>query len=110
MVVALVPGDGGPGQVVGPVRRLHAVVRGRVQGVGYRATTVSEARRLQLAGWVRNRSDRTVEVLAEGPAPRLQAFLAYLKRGPLGARVIGVLEDWTDAQGASTPFEWRRTE
>jgi len=47
-------------------RRLHAVVRGSVQGVGFRATTFDEARRLGLAGWVRNRVDGTVEVLAEG--------------------------------------------
>jgi len=90
-------------------RRLNAVVRGRVQGVGFRATTLGEARRLQLAGWVRNRVDGTVETLAEGPEPTLQTFLAYLKRGPLGARVSSVVEDWSDAQGAPAPFEWRRT-
>jgi acylphosphatase len=47
---------------------LHAFVHGRVQGVGYRATTMDEARRLNLAGWVRNRIDGSVEVLAEGSA------------------------------------------
>jgi len=45
-------------------RRLHAVVRGSVQGVGFRATTFDQARRLGLAGWVRNCLDGTVEVLA----------------------------------------------
>ena len=91
-------------------RRLHALVHGRVQGVGFRATTVDEARRLQLGGWVRNRVDGSVEALAEGSQERLQLFLAYLKRGPLGARVSSVAEDWTDAQGAPMPFQWRRTE
>jgi acylphosphatase len=91
-------------------RRLHAVVNGRVQGVGYRATTMDEARRLQIAGWVRNRVDGTVEVLAEGPPAKLALFLSYLNRGPLGARVSSVAEDWSEAQGAPIPFQWKRTE
>jgi acylphosphatase len=91
-------------------RRLHAVVHGRVQGVGYRATTMDEARRLQLAGWVRNRVDGSVEVLAEGSEAKLALFLAYLKRGPLGARVTSVVEDWSEAQGAPMPFQCKRTE
>ena len=91
-------------------RRLHAVVRGSVQGVGFRATTFDQARRLGLAGWVRNCLDGTVEVLAEGAEPKLSLFLAYLRRGPLGARVVGVLEDWSEAQGAPIPFQVKRTE
>jgi len=91
-------------------RRLHAVVRGLVQGVGFRATTLDEARRLGLAGWARNRMDGTVEVLAEGPEPKLNLFLAYLRRGPLGAHVTSVIEDWSEEQGAPVPFQVRRTE
>jgi acylphosphatase len=91
-------------------RRLQAVVRGLVQGVGFRATTFDEARRLGLAGWVRNRVDGTVEALAEGPEPKLNLFLAYLRRGPLGARVVGVVEDWSEEQGAPIPFQVKRTE
>ena len=91
-------------------RRLHAFVHGRVQGVGYRATTMDEAWRLNLAGWVRNRIDGTVEVLAEGAEAKLALFLAYLKQGPRGARVTSVVEDWSDAQGAPTPFQAKRTE
>jgi acylphosphatase len=90
-------------------RRLHAVVRGRVQGVGFRATTLDEARRLGLAGWVRNCVDGTVEVLAEGAEPKLKLFITYLHRGPLGAHVAGVVEDWSDEQGAPIPFQVRRT-
>ncbi|HTA18932.1 MAG TPA: acylphosphatase, partial [Polyangia bacterium] len=48
------------------MKRLRAVVRGRVQGVGFRASAASEARRLQLTGWVRNQLDGTVETEAEG--------------------------------------------
>lgn len=91
-------------------RRLRALVRGRVQGVGYRATTIDEARRLGLAGWVRNRVDGTVEVLAEGAEPKLNLFLAYLRRGPWGAHVTSVVEDWSEARGAPMPFQFERTE
>lgn len=99
-----------PADEPGSERRLHAIVHGRVQGVGYRATTVDEARRLNLGGWVRNRLDGTVEVLAEGPQAKLDLLLAYLRRGPLGARVSNVVVDWSDAQGAPMPFGWQRTE
>ena len=91
-------------------RRLHVVVHGRVQGVGYRATTLDEARRLGLAGWVRNRADGTVETLAEGPEAKLNLFLAYLNRGPWGARVTSITVDWAEAQGAPMPFQVKRTE
>jgi acylphosphatase len=54
--------------------------------------------------------DGTVEVLAEGPEPKLNLFLGYLRRGPLGARVVGVIEDWSEVQGAPIPFQVKRTE
>jgi acylphosphatase len=90
-------------------RRLHAVVRGRVQGIGYRATTMDEARRLGLAGWVRNRLDGSVEVLAEGSQARLDLFLEYLHRGPQGAHVESVATDWDDGRGAPMPFQFKPT-
>ncbi len=85
-------------------------MHGRVQGVGFRATTFDEARRLGLAGWARNRVDGTVEVLAEGPEPQLRLFLDYLHRGPRGAHVNTVVEDWSGGQGAPLPFQIKRTE
>jgi acylphosphatase len=91
-------------------RRLHAVVRGRVQGVGYRATTLDEAWRLGLAGWVRNRVDGSVEVLAEGCPAKLDLLLECLQRGPRGASVESVSPDWDDAQGAPMPFQFKPTE
>jgi acylphosphatase len=92
------------------VRRLHAVVQGRVQGVGFRATTQYEARKLALGGWVRNRADGSVEVEAEGRDADLEAFLSFLRRGPLGAHVDAVQADWLPPQGgAPVPFEVRRT-
>ena len=91
-------------------RRLHVVGRGRVQGGGYRATTLDEARRLSLSGWVRNRADGSVEVLAEGTEAKLMLFLAFLRRGPLGAHVATVVEDWEDVLGAPMPFQVKHTE
>jgi acylphosphatase len=65
-------------------------VRGRVQGVGYRASAAHEARRLGLRGWVRNLPDGTVETAARGDAAAVDAFVAWLRQGPRGARVTGV--------------------
>ena len=90
--------------------RLHAIVHGRVQGVGFRATTQDEAQGLGLQGWVRNRVDGSVEVDAEGDRTHLETFLAFLYEGPLGAHVHAVDAEWLPAQGgAPFPFEVRRT-
>jgi len=91
-------------------RRLHAFVQGRVQGVGYRVSTLDEARRLGLAGWVRNRFDGSVEVLAEGSDAKLALLLSFLRQGPWGAVVTSVDENWAEAQGAPMPFQVKRTE
>ncbi len=72
------------------MKRIHAIVRGRVQGVGFRATAAHEARRLGLLGWVRNRLDGTVEVLAAGDDGALDLLAAWLKHGPRGAHVTGL--------------------
>jgi acylphosphatase len=68
-------------------RRIHVIVRGQVQGVFFRRTTVQAAERLGLAGWVKNRSDGCVELEAEGPEEAIEAFLAFCRRGPEHARV-----------------------
>jgi acylphosphatase len=69
---------------------VRAMIRGRVQGVGYRAWAASEARRRGLDGWVRNRADGSVELLAAGPGAAVEALLAACERGPSGARVTSV--------------------
>jgi acylphosphatase len=71
--------------------RAGAVIRGHVQGVGYRAFALRRAEALGLAGWVRNRSDGSVEVLVEGPGPDIETFFAHLRHGPPCARVEDVI-------------------
>jgi acylphosphatase len=66
---------------------LHAVIRGRVQGVGYRAFVLRRAREHGVHGEVRNTPDGGVEVVAEGDSERLEMFLAEVREGPLHARV-----------------------
>jgi len=70
--------------------RLHVIVSGRVQGVSFRFYTQSQAVALGLSGWVANRSDGSVEVVAEGPRPALERLLDWLKHGPPMARVDDV--------------------
>ncbi len=60
---------------------IRTVVTGRVQGVGFRAWAASRARRLGVKGWVRNRSDGSVELFAEGDASTLESFTEILKEG-----------------------------
>jgi acylphosphatase len=72
------------------MKRVRAVVRGDVQGVGFRAATAQEARRAGVAGWVRNLRDGSVEVDAEGTAEAVDALIKWLRRGPSLARVTAV--------------------
>jgi len=65
----------------------HVRLWGRVQGVGFRFAAREEARRLALTGWVRNADDGSVEAYAEGAPERLEAFYAWLRRGPPGSAV-----------------------
>lgn len=69
---------------------LHVAVRGRVQGVGFRWFVREQARALSLIGWVRNRADGSVEVLAIGDEGALRQLQALLRSGPPGARVSQV--------------------
>jgi len=71
----------------------HLRIRGRVQGVGYRAFVHEQATRLKLCGWARNRGDGSVEALIGGEAASVEALIALLRRGPPGARVAELLEE-----------------
>lgn len=74
--------------------RARIRVRGLVQGVWFRQSTADEARRLGLEGWVRNLADGSVEAEAQGPRDRVEALVAWCRRGPPAARVEGVEAEW----------------
>jgi acylphosphatase len=74
------------------VSALHVVVRGRVQGVGFRWFVREAARRADMAGWVRNQPDGSVEVAVEGTDLAIQSMRRALSHGPPGA-VVSSIED-----------------
>lgn len=76
------------------VARLDAVVRGRVQGVGFRYFVMREARRLGLDGWISNEADGSVRVVADGPRATLEVLLEALREGPPASIVERVMDDW----------------
>jgi len=71
---------------------LHFLIKGRVQGVGFRWYVHREASELDLRGWVRNTDDGDVEVVVHGEEPDLNELRASLRRGPRGSRVDRVVE------------------
>ena len=79
--------------------RARIVVRGRVQGVWFRGATEEEARRLGVAGWVRNRRDGAVEAEIEGTRAAVDALIAWAHRGPSAAHVTDVAVDWCTPTG-----------
>ena len=85
--------------------RLHVLVRGRVQGVGFRWFVLERARDLGLSGQVRNRPDGTVEAEAEGARSALEEWLERLREGPAGARVERVHETWGEETSGFKGFE-----
>jgi acylphosphatase len=74
-------------------RCLHGLVSGKVQGVGFRQSTLAQAQRLGLAGWVANLPDGRVETLFEGEDQALRQLAAWLNHGPPGARVDSLVLD-----------------
>jgi acylphosphatase len=91
-------------------RSVRLTIRGRVQGVGYRVWATDAARALGLAGWVRNRTDGTVEAVAAGDDAAVERFIAACRTGPSLARVTAVdiaPAEPTDAGGPG--FDYRST-
>ena len=92
-----------------PTLTRHLRITGRVQGVGYRWSLARQARALGVMGWVRNRLDGSVEALAHGPAPAVQALIDWAHRGPELARVEGVHATPVQADAPLAGFEQRET-
>lgn len=89
--------------------RFHAVVEGRVQGVGFRQFVSMHAIRLDLTGWVRNTRVGDVEVEAQGPREVLDELIDLIRQGPRGSFVTRVSIDWWDGDGAYEDFNVRAT-
>ena len=89
--------------------RLHAIVSGRVQGVGFRAYVLRKASELGATGWVRNRWDGKVEVVAEGERQVLDKLLVAVKRGPSASMVSDVKVKWYPGTGEFNSFQIRLT-
>ena len=89
--------------------RAHVLVSGHVQGVGFRYFAQREARRLRVAGWVRNRGDGRVELLIEGDEPAVAAMLDWCRHGPSGAWVDDVAVEWEAPTEELRTFEVRET-
>jgi acylphosphatase len=85
------------------------VIRGRVQGVGYRDAAVQAASECGVAGWVRNRSDGSVEALAQGQPEAVERFAAWCRCGPPLARVTEVIATAMDEDELLRVFEMRPT-
>ena len=84
-------------------------IRGLVQGVGFRYALREQARRRGLAGWVRNRTDGSVEALVQGPPERVRDLVTWARRGPRAARVDEVHVDVVPDEPMHSDFELRPT-
>ena len=84
--------------------RCHLIISGRVQGVCYRMYARDEAMRLELTGWVKNKPDGTVEIMAEGKSEQLCKLLAWCLSGPPMAIVTSVKDNFSAAQDNSNSF------
>ena len=78
------------------MHRVHLVIQGRVQGVGFRYFVLRRAEILGLTGWVRNLPNGDVEAEAEGPREALQGLIERVREGPPAARVDRVSEQWSE--------------
>jgi acylphosphatase len=88
--------------------RVRLLIEGRVQGVFFRASAQAEARRLGLTGWVRNRPDGAVEIVAEGERKKLHDLIAWCRHGPRGAEVENVRIGWEEFSGEFSAFRITR--
>ena len=86
-------------------KRIHLVIRGSVQGVYFRAAAVREARRLGITGWVKNRPDGSVELVAEGDEDSIKDLSSWANHGPSAARVDHVDVRWRGYTGEFPEFQ-----
>jgi len=87
--------------------QVQITIFGDVQGIGFRYNVVEIARDLGLVGWVRNREDGAVEIVAEGPKKQLENFVTWAKQGSPLAKVESSLASWRQSSGEFSGFEVR---
>ncbi len=85
--------------------RIHALVQGVVQGVGFRSFVLRTARAAGLTGFVKNLRDGSVEILAEGPREELERFAGDISEGPRYGLVRDVQLTWAEPTGEFASFE-----
>ena len=85
--------------------RAHAIIKGIVQGVFFRLETQRTAQRHSVTGWVRNKSDGSVEAVFEGPRDQVEAVLTWCRQGPRRSSVDTVDVNWEDFSGQYSRFE-----
>ena len=85
-------------------KRVHLIVRGRVTGVYFRAATQREAKRLGVTGWVKNKPDGAVEIMAEGDEDTIKEIIAWAHHGPSAARVDQIDVRWRSYTGEYADF------
>lgn len=88
--------------------RVHLIVHGQVQGVGFRWSTREQATQLGLTGYVKNLPDGTVAIVAEGETPSVNQFLDWAKQGPPAAQVKQVDIDYGEVNGEFSQFSIER--
>ncbi|MDA1196458.1 MAG: acylphosphatase [Nanoarchaeota archaeon] len=89
------------------MKRLHLIIKGKVQGVFYRHNTVKQGHKLGIKGFVRNLPNGDVEVIAEGPEDKLKQLCEWCKKGPDNAEVDEVQEKWQEPYNDYVSFETR---
>lgn len=87
--------------------RAHIIVEGIVQGVFFRANTQRHAQKFGISGWVRNRFDGMVEIIAEGDKEKINSLIIWCHKGPPGAVVRDVNVNWEDYTGEFKDFSVR---
>jgi len=85
--------------------RIHLIIEGRVQGVCFRDSTRRQALALGVSGWVKNRFDGTVEIIAEGPDKKVKELILWCRRGPSYARVQRIHEKSEEWVGEFNSFD-----
>ena len=86
-------------------KSLSISITGKVQGVGFRYFVRQQASDQKLTGWVKNNMDGSVEILATGPADKLEAFISQIKKGPQGSRIDNFFFSWIRTQNKVKDFK-----